>query len=355
MNLNRAFARLQFGTKIKTRVLRQIQRLIASGVPMARALDTLYELYSHNGRKKGDPVAIAMNEWRMKLRSGTSLAKAMSGWVTRSEEMIIEAGEQSGTLDTAFTDALNASRVIGEIRGAIIGGMAYPAALLAALIFSIYGFSTNIVPSFTTIVPPEQWTGNPATLYAISQFVTAWTIPILVGLTIAAVAATVSLGRMTGKARVFLDRIPPWSIYKVVQGSSFMIALRGFLRAGIAVPDALRRIGRNGTPYVQHRTRAILAHVNMGRNLGEAMRATGHRFPDPEINGEIAIYAGLDNFTDSLDLLAREWIDNSINRAKDSSRLLSNVMLVLLALVIGYIAMSMWELQQMITDSVQQQ
>lgn len=351
MSIQRAWARISFTGRTKTRVLRQIQRLIASNVPLARSLDMLQALYSRGGKRKDDPVAIAAAEWRERLNEGVPLSRCLRGWVTTAEEMIIEAGEEGGNLDTAFGEALNASRVSSEIRRTVMGGLAYPALLFGVLIFALFGFSNEIVPTFSAILDPGMWTGNAAIMYEISAIVTEWMLPILGILGGLATFAIVSLPRLTGPARTFLDRLPPWSIYKVVQGASFMISLRGFLNAGVPVPEALRRMARASNPYTRSRILAILDEVNMGRNLGEAMMATGHNFPDPHINGEISIYAGLDNFVDALDLLAREWIENSIQRAKDSAKVLSNLLLVILASTIGFMATSLFELQDLITQA----
>ena len=351
MNIERQFARLNFSGQKKVRVLRQIQRLIAAGVPVARTLDMLHDLYSRRGKKRGDPIAIAVDEWRSRLREGVPLARCMRGWLSTSEEMIVEAGEQGGNLSTAFSDALEASSVSTSIRKAVIGGVAYPAVMLGVLFFALYGFSTEIVPTFETILPANQWTGNARRMYVIAGFVREWMAIVVAAFGLISALVFFTLPALIGPGRVMLDRLPPWSIYKVIQGASFMLSLRGFLAAGVPVPDALRRMSQAGNPYMRERVNGILDQVNRGRNLGEAMNRTGHHFPDSSINDEITIYAGLDNFTDSLDVLAKEWIHGSIARAQATSKVMSNVMLVLLAMTIAYMARSLFELQDLVTKA----
>tara|TARA_Y100000815_G_scaffold274390_1_gene308313 strand:- start:501 stop:1565 length:1065 start_codon:yes stop_codon:yes gene_type:complete len=353
MNIELAFAKLTFSGQTKVRVLRQLQRLIGAGVPIAKSLDMLYNLYSKEGKKKKAPVAMIVNEWRQKLRSGKPLAKCMEGWVSPTEQMIIEAGEQSDKLSSAFSDALRATAAAKSIRKAIIGGVAYPCVMMIALVLMLYGFSTSIVPTFATIVDPSEWTGNAARMYRLSEFLSSYAALIAIAVVATIFGTVFSLPYLTGGIRTYLDRIPPWSLYKVITGASFMISMRGFLVSGVTVPDALRKIIRSAKPYLRSRTESIYKGVNMGRNLGAAMQKTGQNFPDPEISGEISIYAELDGFSENLDILAKEWIDGSIEKTQAASKLLSNIMLGLLALTIGFIAVSMFELQEIITRAAQ--
>lgn len=351
MNFDLMMAKFSFSANKKTRLMRQMQRLNKAGISTAASLDMLYALYSQNGKKAKDNTAIAVNEWRKKLRAGRSLASSLSGWVNKSEEMIIEAGEQSNKLSEAMADALEASSAARRIRRTITMAMAYPVVMLIALCAMLYGFSTGIVPTFAEIVPPQQWTGNAARMYGLSQFVINW-LPFLVfGVLALGVAAWLSLPRLTGPTRTILDKLPPFSIYKVTAGASFMMSMRGFIAAGITVPEALRRIARGSTPYIRSRTEAILGQVNAGHNLGDAMTRAKQNFPDPDINGEISIYAGLDDFARNLDVLAKEWIEGAVERTQQASKVLSNIMLVLLAGTIMFMAVSMFELQDIITRS----
>lgn len=351
--LERLLAKQAFAGQTKTRIFRQLQRLIRAGVTLPAALTMLHHLYSKNGRKPAEPLAKMIKEWQAKLASGKSLATSMHGWISTSEEMIIDAGEQSELLAESLGDALRASGSAKAIRNTVLGGLAYPAVLFLVLCGMLYGFSVEIVPTFATVVPPEEWTGNAAIMYSVSQFVTNWMATLLLGLVVALAAIIATMPYITGPVRPYLDALPPWSIYKISQGASFMISMQGFLAAGLPVPDAMRKIMRVGNPYLRERVGAMLSRINMGRNLGQAMVESGHGFPDNAIAGEISIYAGLPDFTSSLDVLATEWIENAIARASAASKIMNNVILVLLALTIAFIAGAMFELQGLISSAAQ--
>lgn len=248
----------------------------------------------------------------------------------------------------AIQGSLRANDVEASIRNTVLMGAVYPLNLIFALCFMCYGFVNTLAPTFATIIPIEQWMGTPATTYAAASFVVTWSVPILIvfGLVLAFVA--VSMPRRTSPIRTRLDRIPPYSIYKISQGASFIVTLRGFIAASVPIPMALRNIQTVSSPYLRHRVGAILAKLHMGRNLGEAMEESGHRFPDQDIVGEITIYVDLDEFDKRLDSLATEWIDDSIDRAKAISKVVSSVMMVFVAISLGSIAWSIFDLQQQI-------
>jgi type II secretory pathway component PulF len=349
--VERIFAKLTFRGQTKVRIIRQLQRLIESGIPLTRSLEMLKKLYNKNGKKKKEPMALMIGEWQARLGQGKPLSIAMHGWISIAEEMIIEAGEQSDKLAPSLGDALRANGAAGRITKTILVGLAYPFVLLLFLCFMFYGFAVEIAPSFATIIPLDEWVGNAAIMRDISNFVVDWAILIAISIGGAVTAIFISFPILNGPLRPLLDRIPPWSIYKITQAASFMISMRGFLSAGVPIPEALRRMHKTGNPYFKERIGAILARVNMGRNLGEAMQEAGHNFPDDNISGEVSIYTGLDSFSESLDILAREWIENAVTRADAAAKVLNTVMLILIAGSIIMMVTSMYELQDQVTSA----
>ena len=346
-------AKMSFSGRTKTRIIRQLQRMLDAGIPLMTTLDMLYTLYSQNGRKPREPLALMVSEWRKKLNAGKGLAGAMHGWVTLAEELIIEAGEQSNKLSKAMGDAVEADAASRDIRKAIINSLIYPVILLLVLVGMLWGFSTEIVPTFETILPAEEWTGNARRMYNVSEFVTTW-MPLVGMLTIGAItAAILSLPVLTGPIRPYLEYLPPWSVYKITQGASYMISLRAFIAAGTSVPNALRTMLRIGNPYFRERVTAIITRVNMGRNIGEAQMEAGFNFPDDSISGEVSIYSGLDHFDESLDVLAKEWINGARDRAQAVGKVLNNVMLFAVAGTVAMVATAMFELQDLVSQSAQ--
>ena len=351
-DINLRIAKLSFSGQRKVRVIRQIQRLIAAGIPLSRVFDTLYEMHSARGKKPNAAEAIAISEWRRKLRQGKGISECMGGWLSPAEKMILEAGERGGSLVSAFNEALETTEVFLKVRNTIVGGAIYPVVLISALMGMLWGFATQIVPTFATILPPEKWTGNPALVYSVSSFIESYLVFIVIALVAFGVVAGFSLPRLRGPARRYFDMVPPWSVYRVVQGVSFLMSLKSFIRGGIPITDAMRRMRSISTPYLAEIIDKTLDEMNMGHNLGVALGRTGRNFPQPDLINEVSIYADLDSFSDNLSVLALEWSSAASSRVASAMSVVNNIVLILIALCVAFIAASMFDLQDLITRSV---
>ena len=343
------FAKFQFGRTQRVRLYRQLERLLRNGVPLHRALEALYNRASRDGKKKDHPEAIAIDTFNRIYKSGKSFGTALSGWVPYQEQMLIEAGELSGDLSRALKDVVEVSQGTSRIKGALVGGLAYPMVLLFTTLAMVYMFGVQIIPPFAEISPTETWEGGAAQMAWLARSVETWTLPVL-GVIFAAITlymSTVSVWK--GRGRVIVDRFPPWSMYRMWQGSGFMLSLSALIRAGVPVPEALRRIRRNANPYLVERIDLTLRHINSGANLGEALMRAKCGFPDQEIIQDLRIYASLSNFEDALEMIAKEWIEEGVARVQAQSKTLNNLMLFFLAGVIGWLGWGLFEVQKTVT------
>ena len=74
-------------------------------------------------------------------------------------------------------------------------------------------------------------------------------------------------------------------------------------------------------------------------------------FPDQEIIQDLKIYAGLSSFEDSLENIAKESLEDGLLRIQAQSKVLQNIMLVLMASVIGWLGYGLFQLQQQVTTT----
>ena len=87
----------------------------------------------------------------------------------------------------------------------------------------------------------------------------------------------------------------------------------------------------------------------MGRNLGEAMLDTKLNFPDNDIAMEISVYSNLPNFEKNLDILAKEWIHNAVERATNATKTLNTALLITIAGSVLFLVTTLFEFQEMVT------
>jgi type II secretory pathway component PulF len=349
MSVQETIAKAGFGQKQRIRVYRQIERLLRNGRQLREALDIVYMRFSDDDKHPTKAVPYILNEWRIANRSGKSLGQAMIGWVPNQEQMLIEAGELSGTIGEAFNNVIRIAHSGGKMRTVIIGSIAYPIILGTFIIIMLYGFGNRIVPAFGNILDPNKWTGMAKQMYGLSSFTQNWTIPslIAVGVLITLYLSTVAI--WTGGFRTIFDKLPPWSMYRLSQGTSFMLSLSALIRAGIPIGEALIRIRKHSSPYLVERIDETLYHYNTGANLGECLHRAGHGFPDPDMIQDLRIYASLARFEEAVEMLAYEWLDESVERLNAAARAFNMIMLFLMAAIIGWLGWGLFEIQKQVT------
>jgi type II secretory pathway component PulF len=156
----------------------------------------------------------------------------------------------------------------------------------------------------------------------------------------------------TGKIRAVFDNIPPWSLYKIFTGISWLLALSALVKGGTPVSTAMRALRRDATRYLRERIDKAMVYINNGDNLGQALSKTGLGFPDKEVINDLKIYSELDNFEEALDNLANEWLEESVYMIEERASILNMVALLAIGGVIAWAVMGTFDMQDQITSGM---
>lgn len=348
----RGFLKLQFSSKARLRIYRKIIRLLENGVPLPAALESMYAHASNDGKSKRKPEAVVIDAWLRQVKNGKSLGVAIQGWVPETDRVVIDAGEASGDLPSAVENACFLYEGQKKIRSAVIKGIAYPAFLLTMVIAFLFLFGLNVIPKFATVLPREQWTGLAEQMAGLSDFVQSGLIPCLVGLACLGVLIAWSMPRWTGRLRVRFDKIPPWSIYKLVAGSGFLLSFAALTKAGVKQTSALRSIANGAKPWFHERITRTLMLVNNGLDLGEALHRSGLQFPDVETINDLRTYAKLNAFDEMLMKLGRENLEDTVARIEQQGTLMRNAGIILMGVTLAWLFMGIFAIQQQITSNL---
>lgn len=136
------------------------------------------------------------------------------------------------------------------------------------MVFLLCIVAYRMVPSLARLSDPVTWTGPLATLNAIASFVTGPGIYVLVAVITLTVVVIVTLPTYRWKGRVWLDRtLPPWSIYRMLQGTTFLLNMAVMLNAGIRPYDSLASMIKISPPWLKQRLEAARYGVGLGQNL----------------------------------------------------------------------------------------
>lgn len=345
IDVNRWWAKTQFSDSVRLRLYRKIAKMLSNGLPLLRILEELRDRASEHGRKPNEPLAIVLDDCRRMVQNGRLLSEGLEWWIPRTEQMIIMAGEQAGRLEVtlvAVTDVVQAEK---KIKSVIVGGIIYPVAVFSLVIVYIYMFGTRVIPQFARMVDPGTWHGAAKSLYVMSVLVQNWMLYFIV-LVVALVAGVLmSMPLWRGNLRVVFDRFAPYSIYRLVVGSGFLMAFSALQFAGITVEKSLMRLSDMAEPWLRERLDGALLGVKSGLNCGEALRNAGYGFPSKEVIEDLCVYAEYKGFAEALKVLADEWMEEGIEQVTIQMKILNGAAIITLALVIAWLVTGFFGIQ----------
>lgn len=346
LDVNRWWVKLQFSDTARLRLYRKIAKMLANGLPLLKILEELQDRASEHGRKPNEPMAVVLDDCRRAVQNGRLLAEGLERWAPKTEQMIIMAGEQSGRLEATLLAVIEVVQAGRKIKSVIIGGIAYPVVVLILVVVYVYLFGTRVIPEFTRVVDPLTWHGAAKSLYIMSQLVQNWMLYFIVAMVALVASVLISMPRWRGNLRIFFDQYAPYSIYRLIAGSSFLMALSALQCAGVTVEKSLMRLSGMADPWLRERLDGALLGVRSGLNCGEALRNAGYGFPSSEVIDDLCVYAEYRGFADALKMLADEWIEEGVAQVSMQMKILNGFSIVTLAIVIGWLVTGFFGIQQ---------
>lgn len=349
-SIEEKFVRFQFksDTKTRQRLWKKLSKLLKDGIPIISGLEEIRGL-----KKPSAPISRAIGSWIRVLNNGGGLADAVKAWVTTEEYMLIMAGEKSGTLDDALMSVVKVAKAKASIQSAVIGGIAYPAFLLLISFGLLYMLGFKIVPAFTKSARSDAWVGQAKAMIATSHFVQSYLHWLGVLIVVLLIAFFIALPRWNSSTRIFLDRYPPFSIYRVMQGSSWLIALAALVQAGMRMESAIEQLGQGSSTWANLRYQSALKGLRAGLNLGRSLEKGGYGFPDPEIISDIRIYATKAGLDEALRLIGEDWITESVERIQGLMKLVFGATMLVVAVLIVFTVSGLISMQLQLTQLLQ--
>ena len=313
-NFTHWFHRLQFGTEKRISVYRTLDTLLRNKIGIDAALNRIYEVFSKNGRKPNDPIARIIAEVKRAYSNGSPLSKALTPWIPYEEMILIRAGEATSTVSKQLVQCINIIKSKGRFTKAIVKCFLYPVFLLMMIGYLMYIVSYQVIPPMTKITDPTTWGASGRLLYAVSSYTVSYGLLTAIVIVLFALLCVFSLPHSFGELRVKLDRIPPWNIYRIIHGSSFLVNLAVLLSAGITLKNSLSLIKDGSSPWLSARINAIIYSTSNGKSLGEALDISGYEFPDRDIIPLIKALSDTGRIDEILTDFSSEWIDRSVEK-----------------------------------------
>ncbi|GHU01733.1 type II secretion system protein F [Alphaproteobacteria bacterium] len=332
------------GGKYRLRVYRKLASLLRNRFSLMDALERQYAIVTDDGRKPDEPWAIALATWIRRVQNGESFSDALRGWAPNQERMMLSVGDVSN-LETALDNLIKVTEGIDRMISPIIGAVAYPAFLMILVVLIIYAVGAYMVPPMIEVAPDLIWTGLAKNLVDVSKFVQVYWLVCFSVLPVTFLVIFLSFSRWKGRTRSWIDDIPPYSMYKIFSGLSWILSLSALVKSGTSVSKAMKSLAEQSNPYLAYRLNKALAYINNGDNIGEALYKTGLKFPDKEIIGDLRIYAELDNFQEALSQVGQEWLNTAEESVMAKAEVLNMVAILFVSGVIAWAVMGTFEMQ----------
>lgn len=352
-DLNRYYAmiicRMSGGTRM--RIYRKLISLLHNRFSLMDALDRIRGIITNDGRNPDEPMALALLYWQRSLQNGNSFSVALEGWAPARERLMLSVGDVSN-LAGALENLIKVTEGTKRMTAPLVGALAYPMFLSMMTVAIIYAIGAYMVPPMVAAAPNARWTGSAKDLVNLSNWIQKnWLFAFSILPTIFFLIF-LTLSHWKGYTRSFVEGIPPWSLYRIFVGVTWLLAMAALVRAGTPVSQALRSLRHDASPYLLHRIDTALVYINNGDNIGEALAKTELKFPDVEIIGDLRIYSEMDNFPEALDQMANEWLEDSISGIEQKAALLNTVAVLGVSGVIAWSVMGTFAMQEQITKAM---
>jgi type II secretory pathway component PulF len=350
--LNLLAAKMSFGGQHRADTYERLASLLKQ-VKLDVAIRALYDVASEGGKNPNEGKAVIFSHTMEAIGRADKLGDALEPFVPQAESLLLISGERAGDLSLMLRNAASVVRARADMIGAVIAETMTPLVLLLSAVGYVVFYAISVVPKLVLpSMKPDNWEPAAKALVYTSKVLVShgWIALPIVAAFIALVIY--SIPRLTGRVRLYLDYLPPYSIYRVVVGSSVILSLAAMLKSGYKLLDALELIRESANPWLTERIDGMIAGIRQGFGPGVALRMAGHNFPDARVIGDIIIFSQSSNFDQAMSRVADDLLENSVKRVVAISAALKYVAYFTLFGVMAFITIGTTSITSSLSSAV---
>lgn len=319
----------------------ELADLLDAGMQLEKALKIL------NERSTSSSIKSVAGLLREEIREGARFSKALGKASSTFDELycsLVAAGEASGSLPEILRRLVVNLKQLSNLQRRTLSAMIYPLTVLLACVILIFVVSTVLMPSLTKMMTK---TGQDLPfvtdlLIRFTDFMGAWWWLIL----------GIMIGSFVG-FRLFISSKkgrPWWDEYKmrlpafgpVIFGrfyAQFCHTMSNLINNGVPLLNSLKLITR-GTQnhFIRNHLETVVLDVGEGSSLARSMAKT-ESFPEGLID-RIAIGEQTGELGKAFSKAATKYDEDLDVRISRLTSIVPNVMLCLVAIVVGVVAYS---------------
>lgn len=330
--------------KAFTLMCSQFAVILKAGIPIARTVRLIGDKMSDKTLKR------ILEQVAEDVEAGRSLS---ASFADRGKKILpltfletIHAGEEAGSLETAFDSVSEHYNKQNKLKGKVRGAMIYPTFVMALAVVVVIVLMVKVVPTFTAIFE-EQGSELPAitmSLIIISNFFRrSWMY--LLGI-IAAVVLFIKLYGNTEDGRLKLAKLmlklPVLGNINILSAASqFTNTMAMMLGAGLPMTKAVTITSRTMTNYyISTEVGKITSKLEVGQTLGRSLKEAGCL---PEIMNDMAAVGEESGELESTLAMTAEYYDSELEQATAAALAkLEPATLVFMGAVAGYIVVAIY-------------
>lgn len=318
----------------------ELSNLLASGVSLVRALDIISQEEGISPHARDVYMAVLAE-----VKKGISLSEAMENQGCFQDLMLgmIRSGEGNGNLDVVTKRLAVHYTKEARLNQQVKSAMTYPLFLLALCVVIVLVLVTFVLPQFEELFAGMETLPLPTViLMGVSDFLIGYWYFALMGLAVLVVVCRTVLGipsvrRAVDYSKVHLPVIG--KLNKIIYTARFARTLSSLYSSGMPIVSALKTAGETiGNRYVEQQFEQVSVKVRSGVALSEALR---------EVDGLLrklssTIFVGEESgrLDYMLDSIAESMEDEAQEATKRLITLLEPLMIVLMALVVGFVVVA---------------
>jgi type II secretory pathway component PulF len=319
----------------------ELADLLDGGLQIEQALRVMQERQEAEGIRR---VAGIMRE---QLREGSSVAKALKKASPSFDDLycnLVAAGEVTGSLSSILRRLAANLTVLAELQSKVVSAMIYPAFLIGACALLMIVFMTFMVPQITDLLAKsgQQLPAATQVLIRVNTFLGQWwwiilTVLVIAGLLFKGYISTPAGRLWWHRTKLSLPLFGPVLATRFY--AQFSHSLGNLVNNGVPLLNSIRLVSKISVNlFIQKLLGQVASMVAEGSSLSSGLRKAGG-FPMMLVD-MIAVGEQTGHLGKSLEKCAVRYDKELDKRIKRMTALISPVILIFMAVVVGIVAYS---------------
>lgn len=345
-NLNQKLLKLRFSLDIRKNFYSILAEFLETNIPASDAIRKIAERANKDNRFERH----IYNDMVQQIANGSSISGAFKEWIPMNEYMLLEASENKNFAE-GLRQTIYMTEATQSVRKIVRSSMVQPVLSFIFVFGILVMFRTSFVETLSGLKPIEEWDGMLLFFYEVSDWLLENIYFIILGVVLLVFYITMTIDKSPSKIREkLLDKIPPYSLHKTFNQSSFLIVLGSLLRANMPFKNSLSKIKESSSPYLAHYLDLMIDNVSEGKkDNGQAMNVG---LLDKSIANDIEDRANLSSFERSIESLGRKNVELTIESVKKKMTIINSLLTYSSVGVVILILMAVMDFAMSFSDSM---